>query len=66
MKAKETLIRKSSFSKPPISRNIEPVVKSKVIHKEGTKKVIEKILMTQSTSKALGPNKFNFCILRIV
>lgn len=62
MNAKEALVRKSAFPKPPISRNIEPVVKSGVAHKEMTEKVIQKALMNQSTSKAPGPDKFNFRI----
>ena len=66
MKAKEALVRKSAFPKPPTSRNIEPVITSGVAYKEVTEKVIEKALMTQSTSKAPGPDKFNFRILCMV
>lgn len=66
MNAKEALVRTSAFSKPPTNGTAEPVVTSGTAHKEVTEKVIEKALMTQSTSKAPGPDKFNFRILRMV
>ena len=45
---------------------VEPVVIPGIAHKEVTEKVIEKALMTQSTSKAPGLDKFNFRIFRMV
>lgn len=46
MKVKKALVRKSAFPKPPISESVEPVVIPGIAHKEVTKKVIEKALMT--------------------
>ena len=66
IKAKKALVRKSAFLKLPTSRNIEPMIISRVAHKEVMEKVIEKALMTQSASKALGPDEFNLRILRMV
>ena len=66
MMAKEALVRKSAFPSPPTSLHSEPDVMSRVVHQMVTKDVIHKALMTQSTSKAPGPDKINFRILRMI
>ena len=66
MKAKKALVRKSAFPSPPTIFHDEPVVMPGVAHQTVTEDVINKGLMTQSTSKVLGPDKFNFRILRMV
>lgn len=66
MKVKEVLVRKFAFPKLPTSKNMKPVITFGIAYKKMTEKVIEKTLMTQSTSKAPRLDKFNFCILCIV
>lgn len=66
MKAKEALVRKFAFPKSPVSGSVEPVVIPGIAHKKVTEKVIKKALMTQSTLKTPGPDKFNFRLLRMV
>lgn len=66
MKAKEAMVRRSAFPSPPTSFHDEPVVMPGVAHQTVTEDVINKALMTQSMSKAPGPDKFNFRILRKV
>ena len=66
MKAKEALVRRSAFPSLPKSFHDEPVVMPGVAHQTVTEDMINKALMTQSTSKAPGPDKFNFRILRMV
>ena len=60
------MVRKSAFSSPPVSSHNEPIVQSGVAHKTVTNDIIHKALMTQSTSKAPGPDKINFRILRMI
>ena len=66
MKAKEALVCKSAFPSPPKSVHSEPIVMSGVAHQMVTKDIIYKALMTQSTSKALRPDKIYFRILHMV
>ncbi len=66
MKKKEKLVCKTAFPSPPKSDHSEPVVTPGVAHQKVTKDVIYTALMTHSTSKAPGPDKINFRILRMV
>lgn len=66
MKEKEKLFCKTAFPSPPKSDLSEPVITLGIAHQKVTKDVIYTALMTQSTSKASGPDKINFCILRMV
>ena len=60
------LVCKSAFLSPPISLLNKLIVTPRVAHEIVTKGMINKTLMTQSTSKVPEPDKFNFQILRMV
>ena len=66
MTAKEALVRKSAFPKPPQNLKDEPVVVSGIAHMEVTQSIVAHALMSQSASKAPGPDKINFRILRMI
>ncbi len=66
MKVKEDFVRKSAFSKPPISLDREPVVTPGIAHKSVTEVEVSHALMSQSATKAPGPDKINFQILRMI
>ncbi len=66
MKEKEKLVCKAAFPSPPKSDHSEPIVTPGVAHQKVTKNVIYTALMTQSMSKAPGPDKINFRILCMV
>lgn len=63
IKAKEDLIRKSAFPKPPISLDHEPVITPGIAHKSVTEVEVAHALMSQSAIKTPGPDKINFQIL---
>lgn len=60
------MVRKSAFPAPPVSPHNELVVQSGVAYNTVTNDIIHKALMIQSTSKAPGPDKINFRILRMI
>lgn len=66
MKAKEALVRRSAFPKPPKSLRPEPVVLPGIAHKGVTEVKVANALMFQSATKAPGPDKINFQILRMI
>ena len=66
MKAKEALICRSAPPKPPISLGPEPLVLPGVAHIGVTEVKIAHALMSQSATKAPGPDKINFRILRMI
>lgn len=66
MKAKEKLIQESTFPPPPRSSYVEPSVWPGIAHQKATKEVIFHAFISQSTSKALGPDKINFRILNMI
>lgn len=66
MKAKEALVCRSAFPKPPISLGPEPLVLPRVAHIGVTEVKIAHALMSQSATKAPGPDKINFRILRMI
>lgn len=66
MKAKEALVRRSAFPKPPIGLEPEPFVLPGVAHRGVTEEKIFHALMSQSATKAPGPDKINFRILRMI
>ena len=66
MGAKEALVRKSAFPSLPTSFLSELVVTLRITYQTVTKDMIHKAIMTQSTFKILGPDKFNFRILHMV
>ena len=66
MKAKEALIERSAFSKPP-PNPIEPLVSPcGLLHTKVTEEVVTQVLMTQAATKAPDPDKINFQILRMI
>ncbi len=66
MKAKEDLVRKSAFPKPPISLDQELVITPGIAHKSVTKIEVAHALMSQSATKAPGLDKINFQILHMI
>lgn len=66
MKAKEKSIQESIFLPPPRCSYVEPSVWPRIAHQKATKEVIFHAFMSQSTSKALGPDKINFRILNMI
>ncbi len=66
MKAKETLVCKSVFPKPPSSYNQEPSMIAGIAHLKITEEKIAYALMSQSATKAPGPDKINFQIIRML
>ena len=66
MHAKEALVRAHAFPKPPIfpGREIRPA--QGLAHTWITLEVVEKALFCQSTTKAPGPDKFNFKAIRLL
>ena len=66
MKAKEALVRRSAFPKLP-PNPVEPLVSPYgLLHTKVTEKVVAQALMTQAATKAPGPDKINFQILRMI
>lgn len=66
MKANEALVRKSAFPKPPRSRRPGPKTEPGIAQLTVTKDIVSKALVSQSATKAPGPNKINFQILRMI
>ncbi len=66
MKAKKTLVSKSAFPKPPTSHNQEPSIIAGTAHLKPTEEKITYALMSQSATKAPGPNKIHFQIIRML
>lgn len=66
MKAKEALVYRSAFPKPPISLEAEPLISSGIAHKRITEEKVYLALVIQAIAKAPGPNKINFRILRMI
>ena len=66
MKAKEALVRRSAFPKPPTNLIEPPVTSFGLAHTKITEEVIAQALMTQAATKAPGPDKINFQILQMI
>lgn len=66
MNVKEALVRKSAFPKPLRSIRPEPKTEPGIAHLLVTEDIVSKALVSQSATKAPGPNKINFQILRII
>ena len=66
MMAKEALVRKSAFPKPPSDSRSDPRIEPGIAHATITKDIISHALFSQSATKAPGPNKINFQILRMI
>ncbi len=66
MKAKETIVRKLAFPKPPTNLEEPHVKASGLAHVQVTQVVVFKALMTQVAAKAPGPNEINFRILQMI
>ncbi len=66
MKRKKALVCKSAFPKPPSSPGPEPWMITGVAHIEITEEKISYSLMSLSATKAPGPDKINFQILRMI
>lgn len=67
MIAKEALVRKSAFPKPPNSNpRPEPRILGGTAHINISEEIVCYALMSQSASKAPGPDKINFQILGMI
>lgn len=66
MKAKENLVYKSAFLKPPTGHNWEPSMITGKVYLKIMEKKIAYALISQSATKALGPDKINFQIIRML
>ena len=66
MKAKEDLVCKSAFPKPPSDHRPEPKIELGSTHTTITEDMISYALLSQSVIKAPGPNKINFQIFRMI
>ena len=66
MKAKEDLVRKSAFPKSPSDHRPEPKIELGSTHTTITEDMISHALFSQSVTKAPGPDKINFQILRMI
>lgn len=66
MKAKEALVRKSAFPKPPINLYELPAIPSGSAHTKITEDVVAQALMSQAATKAPGPDMINFQVLQMI
>ena len=66
IKAKQALVCKSAFPKPPIGLAEPPVISLGMAHIKVTEETVSQALMTQAAIKALGPDKINFRILQMI
>ena len=66
MKAKEALVRKSAFPKPPSDSHPDPEIEPGSAHLAITENIVYHALFSQSATKAPEPNKINFQILRLI
>lgn len=66
MRAKEALVQRSVFPKPPINLTTPPVTSFGLAYTKITEEMVAQALMTQAAIKALGPDKINFQILQII
>lgn len=66
MKAKEALVRKSAFLKPPANLAQPPILSCGTSHLKVTPEAVSQALMTQAAMNAPGPDKINFRILQII
>ena len=66
MKAKEALVRRSEFPKPPSSLVEPPVISSEFAYTKITKDLVVEALITQAATKAPGPDKINFQVLYMI
>lgn len=62
MKAKEALVRKSAFPKPPNNFGPDPITSPGMAHVTITGDMVFKAFMSQSAAKAPGPDKINLQI----
>lgn len=60
MKAKEALVRKSAFPQPPSNLGPDPITSPGITHATITKDIVSEALVSQSATKAQGPDKINF------
>ncbi len=66
MKAKEALVQRSAFPKPPTNLIEPPVTSFGLAHTKITEESVAQALMTQLATKAPGPDKINFPILQMI
>ena len=62
MKAKEALVRRSAFPKPPPNLLEPPVTPRASAHTKITEETVARALTTQAATKAPGPARINFQI----
>ena len=63
MKAKEALVRKSAFSRPPPNFLETPAISLGLAHTKITEEIVGQALLTQEATKVSGPDKINFQVL---
>ena len=66
MKAKEALVRKSAFPRPPPNFLETPAIPLGLAHTKITEKTVGQALLTQAATKAPGPDKINFQVLQMI
>ena len=59
MRAKEALVWRSVFPKPPTNLIEPPVISFESAHTKINEEVVGQVLMTQAATKAPGPDKIN-------
>ena len=66
MRAKEALVQRSAFSKPPTNLIKPPVTSFRSAYMKINEEVVDQALLTQAATKTSGPDKINFQILQII
>lgn len=66
MKAKEALVHKSAFPKPPANLVELLILSSGMAHIKVTPEAVSLALITQAAMKASGPDMINFTILQMI
>ncbi len=62
MKAKEALVGKSAFPRPPPNFLETPAIPLGLAHTKITEEIVGQALLTQAATKAPGPDKINFLL----
>lgn len=66
MKAKEAMVWRSTFPKPPINLNQTPAIPSRLADTSIIKEMVTQALIIQLATKAPGLNKISFRVLQMI
>ncbi len=66
MQAKEALVRKSAFSRPPPNFLKPPAIRLGLAYIKITEETVGQALLTQAATKAPGSDKINFQVLQMI